>query len=40
MNKMKLEIMELEAAEEMLSDFWTGYCYGIIIVGGILCAAT
>lgn len=40
MKKFDLQIEELESAEEMMSDFAEGYCWGILVVGGILLAAT
>ncbi len=40
MEKLDLQIEELESTEEMMSDFATGFCYGVIIVGGLLCTVT
>ncbi|EUB13831.1 hypothetical protein HMPREF1508_2030 [Shuttleworthella sp. MSX8B] len=37
---MNLLIEEMESEEQMMDDFWEGYCYGVIVVGGVLMAAT
>ncbi len=36
MKKLDLQIEELENAEEMMSDFAKGFCYGFMVVGGII----
>ncbi len=40
MKNLDLQIEELENAEEMMSDFAEGFCWGVIVVGGVLIAAT